>query len=353
MSYGLFGFSGTIESSASSRRSAGSVESPRTARLGVVERHVGEQIAHRQQRALIVGRLQMAYARAHRMRIGAAQLLHRDLFVRGRLDDVGAGDEHVRGVAHHHDEVGHRGRVHRAAGARPHDAGNLRHHARGHHVAQEDVGVAGQRHHALLDARAARIVEPDHRASGLHRQVHHLADLLGERARKAAAENREILRENADLAPLDRAVAGDHAVARNAPLVHPEVVAAMGLELVELDEGAAVEQKFDALARGHAARLALAALPVLAAAQLRLARKLAHPFDIFLNAHRQIPPRQHDQSRASEHDMVCWRRRASGFGARLQRGRTVMRRRDGRIFAALARAYHNEATSSGKRRAQP
>ncbi len=130
---------------------------------------------------------------------------------------------------------------------------------------------------------------PDHRASGLHRQVHHLADLLGERAREAAAENREVLREDADLASLDGAVAGDHAVARDAPLVHPEVVAAMGLELVELDEGAAVEQEFDPLARGQAARLALAALPIFAAAQLRLARKLAHPFDIFLNAHRQIP----------------------------------------------------------------
>ena len=44
-------------------------------------------------------------------------------------------------------------------------AGDLRHHARSQHVAQEDVGVAGQRNHALLDARAARIVEPDHRAS--------------------------------------------------------------------------------------------------------------------------------------------------------------------------------------------
>ena len=59
----------------------------------------------------------------------------------------------------------------------------------------------------------------------------------------------------------------------------------MGFELVEFDEGAAVEQEFDPLACGQAARLALAALPVLAAAELGLARKLAHPFDVFLNAH--------------------------------------------------------------------
>ena len=63
----------------------------------------------------------------------------------------------------------------------------------------------------------------------------------------------------------------------------------MGLELVEFDKGAAVEQEFDALARGQTARLALTALSVLAAAEFRLARKLAHPFDIFLNAHHQIP----------------------------------------------------------------
>src|SRR6185437_1705512 len=158
-----------------------------------------------------------------------------------------------------------------------------------HHVAQEDVRVAGQRHDALLDTRAARIIETDYRAPGLHRQVHHLADLLGKRAREAAAEAGKVLRKDADLSPLDGAVAGDYAVARHAPLVHPEVVATMGLELIELDEGTAVEQKFDPLACGETARLALAALPILTAAQLGLARKLAHPFDVFLNAHHQIP----------------------------------------------------------------
>ena len=38
------------------------------------------------------------------------------------------------------------------------------HDARGQRVAQEDVGVAAERHHALLDARAARVVEADDRA---------------------------------------------------------------------------------------------------------------------------------------------------------------------------------------------
>ena len=94
------------------------------------------------------------------------------------------------------------------------------------------------------------------------------------------------MREDTNLAPVDGAVAGYHAIAWDAPLVHPEVLATMGLEFVELDERAAIEQKFDALARRHAARLAVPALPVFAAAELRLARKLAHPFDVFLEAHR-------------------------------------------------------------------
>ena len=38
---------------------------------------------------------------------GAAQVLKADLLAGDALDDVRAGDEHVRGVLHHEDEVGH------------------------------------------------------------------------------------------------------------------------------------------------------------------------------------------------------------------------------------------------------
>ena len=87
----------------------------------------------------------------------------RDVLVGDGLDDVGAGDEHVARLLHHDDEVGDRRRIDRAAGARPHDGGDLRHDAGGERVAQEDVGVAAERQHAFLNARAARIVEADHR----------------------------------------------------------------------------------------------------------------------------------------------------------------------------------------------
>ncbi len=99
--------------------------------------------------------------------------------------------------------------------------------ARGLHVAPEDLGVAGQRHDALLDARAAGVVDPDHGAAELHREVHHLADLLGEDLGQAAAEDREVLREDEHLAPEDRPVAGDDRVAPRPPLAHLELDLAM------------------------------------------------------------------------------------------------------------------------------
>ena len=60
----------------------------------------------------------------------AAEVFLRHVLVRDRLDHVGTGHEHVARVLHHDDEVGDRGRVHGAAGARPHDRGDLRHDAR-------------------------------------------------------------------------------------------------------------------------------------------------------------------------------------------------------------------------------
>ena len=58
--------------------------------------------------------------------------------------------------------------------------------------------------------------------------------------------------------PVDGAVAGDEAVARNALLVHAEVGGAVGDELVGLLEGAVVEQQLDTLARRELACLVLA-----------------------------------------------------------------------------------------------
>src|SRR6185295_8368295 len=108
--------------------------------------------------------------------IGAPQTFEIHLFVRHGFHHARSRDEHVRDAAHHEHEVGDRRTVHRAAGAWTQDRTDLGYHTRGERVAQEDVGVAAQRGDAFLDARAARVVEPDDGRAVLERQVHHLAD---------------------------------------------------------------------------------------------------------------------------------------------------------------------------------
>ena len=186
-------------------------------------------------------------------------------------DDVGTGHEHVGGVLHHDVEVGDGGAVDGAARAGAEDGGDLRHHPRGQGVAQEDVGVAAEGGDALLDARAAGVVEADDRRAHLHREVHDLADLLGVGLGEAAAEDREVLGEDVDETPVDAAVAGDDAVARDLLLGHAEVEAAVLDQLVELLEGALVEEELDALAGGELA------FPVLALAPLGATPLLGSP----------------------------------------------------------------------------
>ncbi|HXE39641.1 MAG TPA: hypothetical protein VN639_14310, partial [Azonexus sp.] len=182
------------------------------------------------------------------MRRRAAELLEAHLLAGHGLHHLGPGDEHVRGALGHHDEVGDRRRVDGTTRAGTHDGRDLGDDARGQRVAQEDVGVTGQRDDALLDAGAARVVQADDRRAGLHRQVHHLADLPRVGLRERAAEDREVLREHEHDPAVDAPRAGHDAVAQHLLLGHAEVQAAVLDELVELFEAALVEQQLDALA---------------------------------------------------------------------------------------------------------
>ena len=254
--------------------------------LQIVARNEAEQLTDHRQTGLFVGRGEMRHAALGVVSVSAAEVLHGDFLVSHGLDDLGAGDEHETRLLDHQDEVGHHRGVHRAAGAGPHDRRNLRHDARRENVANEDVSVAGEADHAFLDPCPCAIVEADHRRAGLHGEVHDLDHLLGEGARQAAAEHREVLREDVDEAAVDLAVAGDHAVAENLPLLHTEVGAAMGLELVDLDERAGVEQGMDTLASRQLAGLVLLLDPLLAAAELGLVAAARELLQILLDAHR-------------------------------------------------------------------
>ena len=164
MSYGWFGDAGTSESSESSSRSSGSLVAFRGGSSRLLP-GMNDSSSRMQRNAFgVVLDREVRDAALLVVRHRAAKVFLGDVLVRDGLDDVGTGDEHVAGLLHHHDEVGDRRRIDGAAGARSHDGGDLRHHAGGERVAQENVGVAGERDDAFLDARAAGIVQPDDRA---------------------------------------------------------------------------------------------------------------------------------------------------------------------------------------------
>ena len=225
--------------------------------LAVVLRQERQQRPQPFDQRRLVGEGAVGDARAD-MRRRAPQLLLGDGLVRDGADHVRAGDEHVARRLDHEDEVGDGRRVDRAPRAGAEHAGELRHQPRRQRVAQEDVGVAGQRDDPFLNARAARIVEPDDRRARLHGQVHDLADLARVRLGQRAAEHGEVLREQEDRAAVDGAVAGDHAVAQDLVVAEAEVGRAVGDQLVELDEAVGVAEQRHPLARGQLAGLVLA-----------------------------------------------------------------------------------------------
>src|SRR4029079_10235500 len=94
----------------------------------------------------------------------------------------------------------------------------------------------------------ARVCGAEARAADLGGQVHHLAHLLAHDLAERAAEDGEVLAEDADPAAVDRPVAGHHGVAPRTRAGHVEVMRPMPDVRVELLERAGVEQLLDPLA---------------------------------------------------------------------------------------------------------
>ena len=112
--------------------------------------------------------------------------------------------------------------------------------------------------------------------------VHHLADLLGEDLGERAAEDREVLAEDADRPAEDRAVARHDGVAPRPLLAHAELALAVAHEAVELDERAGVEQELDPLAGEELAALVLPRDRFLGARVLGGVAQLAQPGELRL-----------------------------------------------------------------------
>ena len=254
-----------------------------------------------------------------------AQLLELDFLAGHRLDHFGAGDEHVRGLFDHEDEVGHRRRVDGAAGAGAHDQADLRDHAGAFDVAGEDVAVGAERDDALLDPGAAGVVDADHRRPDLGGEVHHLAHLLRHHLAEAAAEDGEVLGEDEDGSAIDRAVAGDDGVAPGPFLLHLEVVGAVADEGVELLEGAGVEQLLDPLAGGHLALRVLLLDRLLGGGVDRRLAQLAQVGELLLVGDRVLLAHQQWGN--------SWLKGGAGFYLGRQRG--ALRQAEGPRWRAL------------------
>ena len=239
--------------------------------LAVVERQEIDQTAGLGQRFDIVLERRIGDGALLRVGRGTAKLFSRDDLIGDGFNHIGAGDEHVRAVFDHEDKVSHRGAVDRPTRARPHDQTDLRDDARGHDIALKHLAISRQRGHALLNTRAAGIVDADDGRAVLHRHIHDLADLLAMGFGHRAAHHGEILTEHINLTAIDCAPAGDHAIACWAVFLHLEIGAAMGDEHVEFLETALIKQQLNALACGQFAFGVLRINAALASAQSGIA----------------------------------------------------------------------------------
>ena len=226
--------------------------------LQVVRRQEREKLPDQAEAVLVVLPQEVRVPRDRVVGLRAAEVLHRDLLVGHGADHVRPGHEHVAGAAGHDREVGDGRGIHGAPRAGPEDGRNLGNDSRSQRVPQEDVGVAGERNHPFLDARAPGVVEPDDGGALPDREVHGPADLLRDRLAQRAAENREVLGEQVGEAPVDPGVAGHDAVPGIALPVEAEIAGAVLDQSSRLFEGPRVHEGRDPLARRQPAGTPLA-----------------------------------------------------------------------------------------------
>src|SRR6185437_5963593 len=122
----------------------------------------------------------------------------------------------------------------------------------------KNVGIAGERNDALLNARAARIVKADHGRAHAGGGVHNFDDLGGIGLRERSAKNSKVLRENKNQPPVDAAVSSDETIAIILLFSHSKFIGAMGNQAVGLFEAAFIEKEIDSLTGRHFAGFVLA-----------------------------------------------------------------------------------------------
>jgi len=190
----------------------------------------------------------------------AAHVVVRDLLARGGLDEPRAAERHRGRALDHGHEVGKARDVGSARGARPQHRGDLGDDPGHHDLVVEEIARAregGARR--LLDAGAGRVEQPHDWLAVAQRQLANAGgfELLADRAHRSG-HDREVVGDHPDLAAVDVAVAGDHAVGGRA--IRVKLAAAVRLlvrEQAELDERVLVEQEAKPLADRELASLLL------------------------------------------------------------------------------------------------
>ena len=117
------------------------------------------------------------------MHFCAAQFFRRHFFIGYGFHNIGAGHEHVGGVADHENEIGNGRRIHIAPRAWAHNHGDLGNNAGSQSVALENLGIAAQRVDPFLNARTPGIQNADNRRAVTQGHILHLVDFARMRAR--------------------------------------------------------------------------------------------------------------------------------------------------------------------------
>ena len=159
---------------------------------------------------------------------GSAEFFRGDNLVSHRLDHIGSGDVHIGGALHHEHKIRQGRTIDRSSGTGPHDGRDLGHDPRSLGVTPKNLRIAAHAGDALLNARAARVFEPDHWHSRLDSQIHHLADFLRVGFGETAPKHGEVLGKQIHWPTIDQGVTSHYAVPQDLLFPHSKVRATVG-----------------------------------------------------------------------------------------------------------------------------
>src|SRR5205814_341350 len=163
-----------------------------------------------------------------------------------------------------------------------HDAADLWHNAACQSIAKKDICITAKTYHALLNARAAGIIQADNWRTDLHCEIHDFADLFRVRFGKGAAKDCEVLGEDKDFPAVDQAVTGHDSIAGINLIFQSKIMRTMLNQSVKLLKCSFIEEKIDAFTRRHLSRGVLLLNARGAAAGLGLLLAVAQLFEFGL-----------------------------------------------------------------------